>query len=83
LLTLNSQSATAALKLTSTACCRAGIHSSSSPELLLIKDIKVQVNKQKLNSVSPTQMKYNSDKMTIASMSCQPCSKPDVISRPL
>ena len=66
------------------ACCRAGIHSSSSSEPpagpcgLLIKDIKVQVNKQKPNNVGPTQMKHNSDKMTIASMSSQPCSKPDV-----
>jgi hypothetical protein len=45
------------------------------PEPLLIKDIKVQVNKQKPNNVRPAQMKYNSDKMTIAPMSCQPCSK--------
>ena len=36
------------------------------PEPLLIKDIKVQVNKQKPNSVCPAQMKHNSDKMTIA-----------------
>jgi hypothetical protein len=43
--------------------CRAGIHCSSSPEPLLIKDIKVQVNKQKPNSVRPAQMKHNSDKM--------------------
>ena len=49
------------------------------PEPLLIKDIKVQVNKQKPNVVGPAQMKHNSDKMTIAPMSCQPCSKPDVI----
>jgi hypothetical protein len=48
------------------------------PEPLLIKDIKVQVNKQKPNIVRPAQMKHNSDKMTIAPMSCQPCSKPDV-----
>jgi hypothetical protein len=48
------------------------------PEPLLIKDIKVQVNKQKLNNVRPAQMKHNSYKMTIAPMSCQPCSKPDV-----
>ena len=45
------------------------------PEPLLIKDIKVQVNKQKPNKVGPAQMKHNSDKMTIAPMSCQPCSK--------
>ena len=58
--------------------CRAGIHCSSSPEPLLIKDIKVQVNKQKLSNVCPAQMKHNSDKMTIAPMSSQPCSKPNV-----
>jgi ferredoxin-like protein FixX len=45
------------------------------PEPLLNKDIKVQVNKQKLNNVCPAQMKHNSNKMTIAPMSCQPCSK--------
>ncbi len=33
------------------------------PEPLLIKDIKVQVNKQKPNNVRPAQMKHNSDKM--------------------
>jgi hypothetical protein len=33
------------------------------PEPLLIKDIKVQVNKQKPNKVRPAQMKHNSDKM--------------------
>ena len=49
------------------------------PEPLLIKDIKVQVNKQKLNNVRPAQMKHNSDKMTIAPMSSQPCSKPNVM----
>jgi hypothetical protein len=48
------------------------------PEPLLIKDIKVQVNKQKPNIVSPAQMKHNSDKMTIAPTSSQPCSKPNV-----
>ncbi len=48
------------------------------PEPLLIKDIKVQVNKQKPNNVCPAQMKHNSDKMTIAPMSSQPCSKPNV-----
>jgi len=36
------------------------------PEPLLIKDIKVQVNKQKLKIECPAQMKYSSDKMTIA-----------------
>jgi hypothetical protein len=35
------------------------------PEPLLIKDIKVQVNKQKPNNVSPAQMKHNSDKMPL------------------
>jgi hypothetical protein len=49
------------------------------PEPLLIKVIKVQVNKQKPNGVGPVQMKQNSDKMTIAPTSCQPCSKPDVV----
>ena len=48
------------------------------PEPLLIKDIKVQVNKQKPNNVRPAQMKHNSDKMTIAPMSSQPCGKPFV-----
>ena len=48
------------------------------PEPLLIKDIKVQVNKQKPNNVRPAQMKHNSDKMTIAPTSSQPCSKPNV-----
>ena len=48
------------------------------PEPLLIKDIKVQVNKQKPSNVCPAQMKHNSDKMTIAPMSSQPCSKPNV-----
>jgi len=67
------------LPLTSRACCRAGIHCSSCPEPLLNKDIKVQVNKQKPSDVCPAQMKHNSDKMTIASMSSQPCSKPDVM----
>jgi len=48
------------------------------PEPLLNKDIKVQVNKQKPSDVCPAQMKHNSDKMAIAPMSSQPCSKPDV-----
>jgi hypothetical protein len=48
------------------------------PEPLLLKDIKVQVNKQKPNKVRPAKMKHNSDKMTIASMSSQHCSKPNV-----
>jgi hypothetical protein len=48
------------------------------PEPLLNKDIKVQVNKQKPNNVRPAQMKHNSDKMPIAPMSSQPCSKPNV-----
>jgi hypothetical protein len=51
------------------------------PEPLLIKDIKVQVNKQKPNNVRPAQMKHNSDKMTNCSnvqpalQQSQPCSK--------
>jgi len=48
-------------------------------EPLQIKDIKVQVNKQKPNNVRPAQMKHNSDKMTIAPTSSQPCSKPNVV----
>jgi Ser-tRNA(Ala) deacylase AlaX len=52
------------------------------PEPLLIKDIKVQVNKQKPNNVCPAQMKHNSDKMTIAPTSSQPCSKPNVQATP-
>ncbi|HMK03801.1 MAG TPA: hypothetical protein VK489_06400 [Ferruginibacter sp.] len=51
----------------------------SSLEPLLIKDIKVQVNKQKPSNVCPDQMKHNSDKMLIAPMSSQPCSKPNVV----
>jgi hypothetical protein len=49
------------------------------PEPLLIKDIKVQVNKQKPKIKRPAQMKHNSD-MTIAPMSSQPCGKPFVSS---
>jgi hypothetical protein len=49
------------------------------PEPLLIKDIKEHVNKQKPNNVRPARMKHNSDKMTIAPMSSQPCSKPNVV----
>jgi hypothetical protein len=52
-----------------------------SPEPLLIKDIKVQFNKQKPNNVGPAQMKHNSDKMTIAPMSSQPCSKALMLNR--
>jgi hypothetical protein len=52
------------------------------PEPLLNKDIKVQVNKQKPNNVRPAQMKHNSDKMTIAPTSSQPCSKPNVVRSP-
>jgi hypothetical protein len=48
------------------------------PEPLLIKDIKVQVNKQKPGDVCPAQMKHSRDKMIIAPMSSQPCSKPNV-----
>jgi len=36
------------------------------PEPLLIKGIKVQVNKQKPSDIGPAQMKHNSDKMTFA-----------------
>jgi hypothetical protein len=49
------------------------------PEPLLNKDIKVQVNKQKPKIECPAQMKHNSDKMPIAPMSSQPCSKPNVV----
>jgi hypothetical protein len=49
------------------------------PEPLLIKDIKVQVNKQKPNNVCPAQMKHNRDKMPIAPKSSQACSKPNVV----
>ena len=45
------------------------------PEPLLIKDIKVQVNKQKPNNVRPAQMKHNSDKMTIAPTSASLAAK--------
>jgi hypothetical protein len=48
-------------------------------EPLRIKDIKVQVNKQKAKVECPAQMKRNSDKMTIAPTSSQPCSKPNVV----
>jgi hypothetical protein len=51
------------------------------PEPLLNKDIKVKVNKQKPNNECPALMKHNSDKMTIAPMSSQPCSKPNVMCR--
>jgi hypothetical protein len=50
------------------------------PEPMLIKDIKVQDNKQKLNNVRPAKMKHNSDKMTIAPTFSQPCRKPNVSS---
>jgi hypothetical protein len=50
------------------------------PEPLLIKDIKVQVTKQKPSNVRPAQMKHNCDKMTFAPMSSQLCSNPNVIS---
>jgi len=45
------------LRLTGRACCRAGIHCSSSPEPLLNKDKKVKVNKEKFSDVCPAQMK--------------------------
>jgi hypothetical protein len=51
------------------------------PEPLLIKVIKVQVNKQKPKIECPAEMKHNSDKMTIAPTPCQPCSKPNVACR--
>ena len=51
------------------------------PEPLLIKDIKVQVIKQKPGDVCPAQMMQSSDKMPIAPMSSQPCSKPNVTCR--
>jgi hypothetical protein len=53
------------------------------PGPLLNKDIKVQVNKQKPGDVSPAQMKLIAIKCPIALMSCQPCSKPDVMRRRL
>jgi hypothetical protein len=68
-----------ALQPTGRACLQGWNSLLVRPEPLLIKDIKVQVNKQKLNNVSPAQMKHNSDKMTIAPMSSQPCSKPNVV----
>jgi hypothetical protein len=43
-----------------------------SPELLLVKDIKVQVNKQKHGHVGPALKKHNRNKMTIDSMPSQP-----------
>jgi hypothetical protein len=39
---------------------KAGYSLLVRPEPLLIKDIKVQVNKQKPNNVRPAQMKHNS-----------------------
>ncbi len=48
------------------------------PEPLLIKDIKAEVNKQKLKIECPAQMKHSSDKMTIDPTSSQHCSKPNV-----
>jgi len=38
-------------------CCRGGIHCSSCPEPLMIKDKKVKVNKQKPGDACPAQMK--------------------------
>lgn len=46
---------------------------------LLIKDIKVQVSKQKPGDIGPDQMKRNSDITPIDQMSSQACSKPDVV----
>jgi hypothetical protein len=50
------------------------------PEPLLIKDIKVQVNKQKPNNVRPAQMKHNSELMRRYSSSPN-FAKPPVVSR--
>jgi hypothetical protein len=66
------------LPITGRACLQGWNSLLVRPEPLLIKDIKVQVNKQKPNDDCPAQMKHNSDKMTIAPMSSQPCSKPHV-----
>jgi len=63
---------------TGRACLQGWNSTLVRPEPLLIKDIKVHVNKQKLKIERPAQMKHNSDKMTIAPMSSQPCSKPNV-----
>jgi len=41
---------------TARACCRAGIHCLSCPEPLLIKDIKLKVNKQKPSDACPARM---------------------------
>jgi hypothetical protein len=67
-----------ALPTTGRACLQGWNSLLVRPEPLLNKDIKVQVNKQKPNKVSLAQMTYNSDKMTIAPTSSQPCSKPNV-----
>jgi len=48
------------------------------PLPLLIKDIKVKVSKQNLNKVHTAQIENNSGKISIAPMSCQPYSKPNV-----
>jgi hypothetical protein len=50
-----------------------------SPEPLLIKDIKVQVNKQKPGDVCPARMMHNSDMLPISPTSRQTCSKPHVV----
>ena len=44
------------LHTTARACYRAGIHCSSCPEPMLIKDIKVQVNKQKPSDACPARL---------------------------
>jgi hypothetical protein len=69
----------AALHTTGRACLQVWNCCCVRLEPLLIKDIKVEVNKQKSNNVRPAQMKHKSDKMTIAPMSCQPCSNTNVL----
>ena len=44
------------LQTTNRYCCRGGIHCSSSPEPLMIKDINVKVNKQKSSDACPAQL---------------------------
>jgi hypothetical protein len=52
-----------ALQATGRACLQGWNSLLVRPEPLLIKDIKVQVNKQKPKIERPAQMKHNSDKM--------------------
>jgi hypothetical protein len=51
------------LQLTGRACLQGWNSLLVRPEPLLIKDIKVQANKQKPKIECPAQMKHNSDKM--------------------